>query len=93
MKVDTNVVQTKSEALNYSKSQNELEQKKQELKKLTEENLELGAILKEKGEIHSRLLELQDQPWTYEIATLEIRNEVLNQILISKYPELWGEEI
>lgn len=92
VKVDTNVVQAKSDPLEESKSRNEIDQKKQELEKLTEENLELDAILKEKEEIYNRLVELQDQPWTYEVAQLQNRNEELNQIIISKYPELWGDE-
>lgn len=92
VKVDTNVVQAKSDPLEESKSRNEIDQKKQELEKLTEENLELDAILKEKEEIYNRLVELQDQPWTYEVARLQTRNEELNQIIISKYPELWDNE-
>lgn len=92
IKVDTYINLTKTEALKSDLSVNELEAKQAELKKLNTQSNKLELILAEKQGIYNRLLELQNEPYTYEVAQLETRNEQLTQYIISEYPELWDEK-
>jgi len=87
-KVDTISIEDKSQALDDSKTPNEVAQKTIQLQNLTQENQRLDAILAEKQEIYNKLLALQTTPNSQEQYELLKRNQELNQILISEYPEL-----
>ncbi len=97
VKDDTNVVQANTPTLESQPSVNDIEEKKAELEKLNESTAELDRILAEKEEIYTRLVALTDEPMTIqsleEVKALQKRNDELNKVLDTKYPEWNGEEV